>query len=151
MLGSFIHREQYSLDLIPFDGDLLSMESESAFKVGTHLVLEGKRDVVLCWMLVLLQQLAEGLWVTCTARKGLAEQTWLDPEAWTSLCAFTLNAEGTVTELHPVPPASAAGGIVTNGASPRLKALSCHKEPAGFVLLHSQGALCDGSHCTELH
>lgn len=33
VLGSFIHREQYSLDLIPFDGDLLSMESESAFKV----------------------------------------------------------------------------------------------------------------------
>ncbi|KAJ7419328.1 Vacuolar protein sorting-associated protein 33A [Willisornis vidua] len=32
VLGSFIHREQYSLDLIPFDGDLLSMESESAFK-----------------------------------------------------------------------------------------------------------------------
>lgn len=35
MLGSFIHREQYSLDLIPFDGDLLSMEAESAFKVST--------------------------------------------------------------------------------------------------------------------
>lgn len=34
VLGSFIHREQYSLDLIPFDGDLLSMESESAFKVS---------------------------------------------------------------------------------------------------------------------
>ncbi|XP_028913781.1 vacuolar protein sorting-associated protein 33A [Ornithorhynchus anatinus] len=32
VLGSFIHREEYSLDLIPFDGDLLSMESESAFK-----------------------------------------------------------------------------------------------------------------------
>ncbi|XP_062360025.1 vacuolar protein sorting-associated protein 33A isoform X3 [Cinclus cinclus] len=32
VLGSFIHREQYSLDLIPFDGDLLSMESDSAFK-----------------------------------------------------------------------------------------------------------------------
>ncbi|XP_075625468.1 vacuolar protein sorting-associated protein 33A isoform X2 [Balearica regulorum gibbericeps] len=32
VLGSFIHREQYSLDLIPFDGDLLSMESESTFK-----------------------------------------------------------------------------------------------------------------------
>lgn len=59
VLGSFIHREQYSLDLIPFDGDLLSMESESAFKVGTHPVLEGKRDVVLCWMLV--QQPSEGL------------------------------------------------------------------------------------------
>lgn len=34
VLGSFIHREEYSLDLIPFDGDLLSMESESAFKVS---------------------------------------------------------------------------------------------------------------------
>uniref|UniRef100_A0A8D0H5B9 Vacuolar protein sorting-associated protein 33A n=1 Tax=Sphenodon punctatus TaxID=8508 RepID=A0A8D0H5B9_SPHPU len=32
VLGSIIHREEYSLDLIPFDGDLLSMESESAFK-----------------------------------------------------------------------------------------------------------------------
>nr|XP_056715732.1 vacuolar protein sorting-associated protein 33A [Euleptes europaea] len=32
ILGAFIHREEYSLDLIPFDGDLLSMESESAFK-----------------------------------------------------------------------------------------------------------------------
>ena len=34
VLGSFIHREEYSLDLIPFDGDLLSMESEGAFKVS---------------------------------------------------------------------------------------------------------------------
>lgn len=33
VLGSFIHRDQYSLDLIPFDGDLLSMESESAFRL----------------------------------------------------------------------------------------------------------------------
>ncbi|GAB1290166.1 Vacuolar protein sorting-associated protein 33A [Apodemus speciosus] len=33
VLGSFIHREEYSLDLIPFDGDLLSMESEGAFKL----------------------------------------------------------------------------------------------------------------------
>ncbi|XP_060105435.1 vacuolar protein sorting-associated protein 33A [Heteronotia binoei] len=32
ILGAFIHREEYSLDLIPFDGDLLSMESENAFK-----------------------------------------------------------------------------------------------------------------------
>ncbi|NXT41359.1 VP33A protein, partial [Pelecanoides urinatrix] len=37
VLGSFIHREQYSLDLIPFDGDLLSMESESAFKASARL------------------------------------------------------------------------------------------------------------------
>lgn len=32
VLGSFIHREEYSLDLIPFYGNLLSMESEGAFK-----------------------------------------------------------------------------------------------------------------------
>lgn len=81
VLGSFIHREQYSLDLIPFDGDLLSMESESAFKVSTCLILEEKRDVVLCWTLLLVQQLSEGLQVTCTAGKGLAEQTGFDPEA----------------------------------------------------------------------
>lgn len=50
MLGSFIHREQYSLDLIPFDGDLLSMESESAFKVRAHLVFEGECCAFLCWL-----------------------------------------------------------------------------------------------------
>lgn len=61
MLGSFIHREQYSLDLIPFDGDLLSMESESAFKVRARLVQWEKRAVVLCWVLVLVQRLSEGL------------------------------------------------------------------------------------------
>jgi len=33
VLGFFIHREEYSLVLIPFDGDLLSMESEDAFKI----------------------------------------------------------------------------------------------------------------------
>ncbi|XP_053557731.1 vacuolar protein sorting-associated protein 33A [Bombina bombina] len=32
VLRSFSHREEYSLDLIPFDGDLLSMEAESAFR-----------------------------------------------------------------------------------------------------------------------
>uniref|UniRef100_A0A8C5LQK2 VPS33A core subunit of CORVET and HOPS complexes n=1 Tax=Leptobrachium leishanense TaxID=445787 RepID=A0A8C5LQK2_9ANUR len=32
VLGSFDHREEYRLNLIPFDGDLLSMESENAFK-----------------------------------------------------------------------------------------------------------------------
>ncbi|XP_051017460.1 vacuolar protein sorting-associated protein 33A [Acomys russatus] len=32
VLGSFIYQEEYSLDLIPFDGDLLSMESEGAFR-----------------------------------------------------------------------------------------------------------------------
>uniref|UniRef100_A0A2K5LQL0 Vacuolar protein sorting-associated protein 33A n=1 Tax=Cercocebus atys TaxID=9531 RepID=A0A2K5LQL0_CERAT len=32
VLGSFIHIEEYSLDLIPFYGNLLSMESEGAFK-----------------------------------------------------------------------------------------------------------------------
>uniref|UniRef100_A0A2K6QEW7 VPS33A core subunit of CORVET and HOPS complexes n=1 Tax=Rhinopithecus roxellana TaxID=61622 RepID=A0A2K6QEW7_RHIRO len=32
VLGSFIHREEYSLDLIPFYGNLLSVESEGTFK-----------------------------------------------------------------------------------------------------------------------
>ncbi|RXM90788.1 Vacuolar protein sorting-associated protein 33A [Acipenser ruthenus] len=32
VLGSFINIEEYILDLIPYDGDLLSMESESAFR-----------------------------------------------------------------------------------------------------------------------
>ncbi|CAJ0963054.1 unnamed protein product [Ranitomeya imitator] len=32
VLGSFYLREEYRLNLIPFDGDLLSMESENAFK-----------------------------------------------------------------------------------------------------------------------
>ncbi|KAE8635138.1 hypothetical protein XENTR_v10002524 [Xenopus tropicalis] len=32
VLGSFMHRDEYRLNLIPFDGDLLSMESENAFK-----------------------------------------------------------------------------------------------------------------------
>lgn len=35
VLSSFIHRDQYSLDLIPFDGDLLSMESEGVFRVSS--------------------------------------------------------------------------------------------------------------------
>lgn len=48
MLGSFIHREQYSLDLIPFDGDLLSMESESAFKVRARLSFKAAAS---CWLL----------------------------------------------------------------------------------------------------
>lgn len=33
VLGSFINIDEYILDLIPFDGDLLSMEYESAFRV----------------------------------------------------------------------------------------------------------------------
>ncbi|KAJ8415522.1 hypothetical protein AAFF_G00425020 [Aldrovandia affinis] len=32
VLGSFINIDEYILDLIPYDGDLLSMESESAFR-----------------------------------------------------------------------------------------------------------------------
>ncbi|KAM6340711.1 vacuolar protein sorting-associated protein 33A isoform 3-T3 [Alca torda] len=44
VLGSFIHREQYSLDLIPFDGDLLSMESESAFKHVANMMIRMKRE-----------------------------------------------------------------------------------------------------------
>lgn len=45
VLGSFVNIEEYILDLIPFDGDLLSMEYESAFRVGSsrshflHIVL----------------------------------------------------------------------------------------------------------------
>ncbi|KAM9621753.1 vacuolar protein sorting-associated protein 33A isoform 2-T2 [Trichechus inunguis] len=44
VLGSFIHREEYSLDLIPFDGDLLSMESESAFKQVANMMIRMKRE-----------------------------------------------------------------------------------------------------------
>lgn len=33
VLGSFINIDEYILDLIPYDGDLLSMEYESAFRV----------------------------------------------------------------------------------------------------------------------
>ncbi|KAM6193366.1 vacuolar protein sorting-associated protein 33A isoform 2-T2 [Sarcoramphus papa] len=44
VLGSFIHREQYSLDLIPVDGDLLSMESESAFKHVANMMIRMKRE-----------------------------------------------------------------------------------------------------------
>eukprot|EP00076_Gallus_gallus_P045913 XP_025011451.1 vacuolar protein sorting-associated protein 33A isoform X2 [Gallus gallus] len=44
VLGSFIHREQYSLDLIPFDGDLLSMESESTFKHVANMMIRMKRE-----------------------------------------------------------------------------------------------------------
>lgn len=40
VLGSFFHREEYRLNLIPFDGDLLSMESENAFKVINCLFLQ---------------------------------------------------------------------------------------------------------------
>ncbi|XP_033076192.1 vacuolar protein sorting-associated protein 33A isoform X3 [Trachypithecus francoisi] len=42
VLGSFIHREEYSLDLIPFDGDLLSMESEGAFKPQEQRWIPGR-------------------------------------------------------------------------------------------------------------
>nr|KAF6468629.1 hypothetical protein HJG63_020504 [Rousettus aegyptiacus] len=44
VLGSFIHREEYSLDLIPFDGDLLSMESEGAFKQVANMMIRMKRE-----------------------------------------------------------------------------------------------------------
>ncbi len=33
VLNSFTNIEEYILDLIPYDGDLLSMESESSFRV----------------------------------------------------------------------------------------------------------------------
>ena len=35
VLGSFINIDEYILDLIPYDGDLLSMEYESAFRVSS--------------------------------------------------------------------------------------------------------------------
>ena len=95
MLGSFIHREQYSLDLIPFDGDLLSMESESAFKVSAPLNFEERRRVFLCWLLGFgtgACLLSEGFSVTRRAGKDLAEHTWLDPESQTEpelLCVFS--------------------------------------------------------------
>lgn len=39
VLASFTNIDEYILDLIPYDGDLLSMEYESAFRVGlTHIV-----------------------------------------------------------------------------------------------------------------
>lgn len=39
VLASFNNIDEYILDLIPYDGDLLSMEYESAFRVGlTHIV-----------------------------------------------------------------------------------------------------------------
>ena len=34
VLGSFTNIDEYILDLIPYDGDLLSMESEGAFRVS---------------------------------------------------------------------------------------------------------------------
>ena len=34
---SFIKLDQYPLDLVPFDNDLLSLEMESAFKVAKML------------------------------------------------------------------------------------------------------------------
>lgn len=34
VLGAFTNIDEYILDLIPYDGDLLSMESESAFRVS---------------------------------------------------------------------------------------------------------------------
>lgn len=37
VLASFTNIDEYILDLIPFDGDLLSMEYESAFRVSSTL------------------------------------------------------------------------------------------------------------------
>lgn len=39
VLGSFINMDEYILDLIPYDGDLLSMEYESAFRVSLSSAL----------------------------------------------------------------------------------------------------------------
>lgn len=96
MLGSFIHREQYSLDLIPFDGDLLSMESESAFKVSARLVVKEKPCA---WVLAL------------SARyEGLAQQVQLGSECCTgsdlSLGSLTKHGRNNHdTSLYPPPPA----------------------------------------------
>lgn len=38
VLGSFVNIDEYILDLIPFDGDLLSMEYESAFRVSSPCI-----------------------------------------------------------------------------------------------------------------
>lgn len=38
VLASFINIDEYILDLIPYDGDLLSMEYESAFRVCTSSI-----------------------------------------------------------------------------------------------------------------
>ncbi len=37
VLNSFTNIDEYILDLIPYDGDLLSMESESSFRVRQSL------------------------------------------------------------------------------------------------------------------
>jgi len=37
VLGSFINIDEYILDLIPYDGDLLSMEYDSAFRVSSSI------------------------------------------------------------------------------------------------------------------
>lgn len=44
VLASFINIDEYILDLIPFDGDLLSMEYESAFRVSSTFTSQILRD-----------------------------------------------------------------------------------------------------------
>lgn len=122
VLGSFIHREQYSLDLIPFDGDLLSMESESAFKVSPRLVSEEQHRAVLRWLLVFGAGRSEG--ITQPAGKG-AEQS----RGAELLCVL---GEGTST---PAPPAVAAGAASANGVFLSLRV----QERALFVSAHSWG------------
>lgn len=39
VLASFTNIDEYILDLIPYDGDLLSMEYESAFRVSLRHIL----------------------------------------------------------------------------------------------------------------
>lgn len=78
VLGSFIHREQYSLDLIPFDGDLLSMESESAFKVSADFFLQEK--IICTFVLHLSSKDLKALFrqVSHRASKEVTEQMWSD-------------------------------------------------------------------------
>lgn len=44
VLASFVNIDEYILDLIPFDGDLLSMEYESAFRVSSTCTSQILRD-----------------------------------------------------------------------------------------------------------
>ncbi|KAA8578854.1 hypothetical protein FQN60_005322, partial [Etheostoma spectabile] len=44
VLASFINIDEYILDLIPYDGDLLSMEYESAFRHVANMMLRMKRE-----------------------------------------------------------------------------------------------------------
>ncbi|XP_067911139.1 vacuolar protein sorting-associated protein 33A isoform X2 [Heterodontus francisci] len=44
LLVNITHIDEYSLDLIPFDSDLMSMEAESAFRLVANMMLRMKRE-----------------------------------------------------------------------------------------------------------